>query len=131
MRERRTMKTCMKLFVFSELACIAWRTIQHIQPIELSLIEMGESDTFPHVGRNTKFALHDAQNDVYPCCCRHFRRGGLFHSVLGELSDPVAQSEVQCLEGVITDSQSRSLSESFVQDLLSMIPVAFVDGIEA
>ncbi|KAE8417022.1 heterokaryon incompatibility protein Het-C-domain-containing protein [Aspergillus pseudocaelatus] len=98
---------------------------------QLSLIEMGETDLFPHVGRNTKFELHGAENDVYPVVTGTFGGGDFFHSVLGELSDKVAQSEIQSLEGVITDSQSRSPSESFVQDLLSMIPAGLVDDSEA
>ncbi|KAB8266651.1 heterokaryon incompatibility protein Het-C-domain-containing protein [Aspergillus minisclerotigenes] len=103
----------------------------HSNYTELSLIEMGESEIFPHVGRNTKVELHGAQNDVYPVVTGTFGGVDFFHSVLGELSDKVTQSEVQSLEGVITDSQSGSPSESFVQDLLSMIPAGLVDDSEA
>ncbi|KAE8133933.1 heterokaryon incompatibility protein Het-C-domain-containing protein [Aspergillus pseudotamarii] len=80
---------------------------------ELSLIEMGGSD----VGRNTKFELHGAQNGVYPVVTGTFG-GGFFHSVLGELSDKVAQSEIQSLVRVITGSQS-------------MTPAGLVDDSEA
>ncbi|KAB8214448.1 heterokaryon incompatibility protein Het-C-domain-containing protein [Aspergillus novoparasiticus] len=83
----------------------------------LSLIETGESEILPHVGRNTKVELHGAQNDVYPVDTGTF----------GGLSDKVTRSEVQYLEGVITDSQSGS-PESFVQDLLSMITAGLVDS---
>ncbi|OGM43205.1 putative cell cycle control protein TINC [Aspergillus bombycis] len=103
----------------------------HSNYTELSLIEMGESDIFPHVGRNTKIELHGAQNDVYPVVTGTFGGVDFFHSVLGELSDKVTQSEVQTLEGVIIESQSGSPSESFVQDLLSMIPAGLVDDSEA
>ncbi|KNG90255.1 putative cell cycle control protein TINC [Aspergillus nomiae NRRL 13137] len=103
----------------------------HSNYTELSLIEMGESDIFPHVGRNTKLELHGAQNDVYPVVTGTFGGVDFFHSVLGELSDKVTQSEVQSLEGVIIDSQSGSPSESFVQGLLSMIPAGLLDDSEA
>ncbi|EIT77358.1 heterokaryon incompatibility protein Het-C-domain-containing protein [Aspergillus flavus] len=103
----------------------------HSNYTELSLIEMGESEISPHVGRNTIVELHGAQNDVYPVVTGTFGGVDFFHSVLGELSDKVTQSEVQSLEGVITDSQSGSPSESFVQDLLSMIPAGLVDDSEA
>ncbi|KAK6810501.1 hypothetical protein RU639_013693 [Aspergillus parasiticus] len=96
----------------------------------LSLIEMDESEILPHVGRNTKVELHGAQNDVYPVVTGTFGGVDFSHSVLGELSDKVTRSEVQSLEGVITDSQSGS-PESFVQDLLSMIPAGLVDDSEA
>ncbi|RAQ47021.1 cell cycle control protein TINC [Aspergillus flavus] len=103
----------------------------HSNYTELSLIEMGESEISPHVGRNTIVELNGAQNDVYPVVTGTFGGVDFFHSVLGELSDKVTQSEVQSLEGVITDSQSGSPSESFVQDLLSMIPAGLVDDSEA
>ncbi|KAE8338216.1 heterokaryon incompatibility protein Het-C-domain-containing protein [Aspergillus arachidicola] len=96
----------------------------------LSLIEMDESEILPHVGRNTKVELHSAQKDVYPVVTGTFGGVDVSHSVLGELSDKVTRSEVQFLEGVITDSQSGS-PESFVQDLLSMIPAGLVDDSEA
>ncbi|KAE8321246.1 heterokaryon incompatibility protein Het-C-domain-containing protein [Aspergillus sergii] len=102
----------------------------HSNYTELSLIEMGESEILPHAGRNTKVELHGAQNDVYPVVGT-FGGVDFSHSALGELSDKVTRSEVQSLEGVITDSQSGSPSESFVQDLLSMIPAGLVDDSEA
>ncbi|KAF7622584.1 hypothetical protein AFLA_009116 [Aspergillus flavus NRRL3357] len=86
----------------------------HSNYTELSLIEMGESEISPHVGRNTIVELHGAQNDVYPVVTGTFGGVDFFHSVLGELSD-----------------KSGSPSESFVQDLLSMIPAGLVDDSEA
>lgn len=100
----------------------------HSNYTELSLIELGESNVFPHVDRNTKVELHGAQNDVYPIVTGTLGGVDFFHSVLGELSDKVTQSEVQSLEGVIADSQSGT-PEGLIQDL-SKIPAGLIDDNE-
>ncbi|KAE8387175.1 heterokaryon incompatibility protein Het-C-domain-containing protein [Aspergillus alliaceus] len=102
----------------------------HSNYTELSLIELGESNVFPHVGRNTKVELHSAQNDIYPIVTGTFGGVDFFHSVLGELSDKVTQSEVQSLDGVIADSQSGTPFEGFIQDLLSKIPAGLIGDSE-
>lgn len=94
----------------------------HSNYTELSLIELGESEVFPHVGRNTAVHVEGTRSRVYPIVTGTFGGVDFFHSVLGEVSDKAAQSEVQTLEGVIDDSQSGSPSQSFLQDLLSKIP---------
>ena len=94
----------------------------HSNYTELSLIELGETEVFPHVGRDTKLRVENARERVYPIVTGTFGGVDFFHSVLGEVSDKAAQSEVQTLEGVISDSQGGSPSQSFLQDLLSKIP---------
>lgn len=94
----------------------------HSNYTELSIIELGESGIFPHVGRNTQIELPGVDGYVYPIVTGTFGGVDFFHSVLGELSDKATQSEVQSLEGVISDSQSGAPSDSFIQDLLSKIP---------
>lgn len=94
----------------------------HSNYTELSLIELGEREVFPHVGRNITLEIEGARNPVYPVVTGTFGGVDFFHSVLGEVSDKTAQSEVQTLEGVISDSQSDTPSKSFLQDLLSKIP---------
>ncbi|KAL4945984.1 hypothetical protein BDV06DRAFT_183823 [Aspergillus oleicola] len=94
----------------------------HSNYVELSLIELGESEIFPHVGRDTQVEIQGASNLVYPIVTGTFGGVDFFHSVLGEISDKATQSEVQELEGVINESQSGSPSDSFLQDLLSKIP---------
>lgn len=94
----------------------------HSNYTELSLIELEESEIFPHVGRNTTLHVEGARSRVYPIVTGTFGGVDFFHSVLGEVSDRAAQSEVQTLEGVIDDSQGGSPSQSFLQDLLSKIP---------
>lgn len=103
----------------------------HSNYTELSLIEMGETDVFPHVGRNTMIELPGAPEGVYPIVTGTFGGVDFFHSVLGELSDKTMQSEIQSLEGVITQSENDSPSESFLQDLLSKIPSGLIGDSDA
>jgi hypothetical protein len=98
----------------------------HSNYTELTLIEMGENDVFPHVGRNTRFELPGAQDHVYPVVTGTFGGVDFFHSVLGELSDKTKQSELQSLEGAITESETDSPSESLLQDLLNKIPSGLI-----
>ena len=94
----------------------------HSNYTELSLIELGEKEVFPHVGRNTAIQIEDVRGRFYPIVTGTFGGVDFFHSVLGEVSDKTAQSEVQSLEGVIDDSQTGGRSQSILQDLLSKIP---------
>ncbi|KAH2200408.1 hypothetical protein KXW61_008663 [Aspergillus fumigatus] len=98
----------------------------HSNYTELSLIELGESTVFPHVGRNTKVKVDGAQDYIYPIVTGTFGGVDFFHSVLGELSDKTIQSEVQSLEGVINESQSGTPTESLIQDLLNKIPEGLI-----
>jgi len=94
----------------------------HSNYTELSLIELGETDVFPHVGRNVMLDIEGARDPVYPIVTGTFGGVDFFHSVLGEVSDKVTQSELQTLEGVISDSQSETPSQSLLKDLLTKIP---------
>lgn len=38
----------------------------HSNYTELALIELGERDVFPHVGRDTEIRLQGARSSVYP-----------------------------------------------------------------
>jgi hypothetical protein len=93
----------------------------HSNYTELSLMELGEHDVFPHVGRDTKVEVEGA-GEVYPIVTGTFGGVDFFHSVLGELSDKTMQSELQSLENAITESDNQDSSESFLQNLLSKIP---------
>ncbi|KAL2808531.1 heterokaryon incompatibility protein Het-C-domain-containing protein [Aspergillus granulosus] len=94
----------------------------HSNYVELALIQLGETDVFPHVGRRTQVEIEGLRGPVYPLVTGTFGGVDFFHSVLGEISDKATQSEIQGLEGVINQSQSDSPSDSFLQDLLSKIP---------
>ena len=45
---------------------------------------MGETDVFPHVGRNTKISLEGANDEVYPIVTGTFGGVDFLHSVTGE-----------------------------------------------
>ncbi|OQE76327.1 hypothetical protein PENNAL_c0068G00602 [Penicillium nalgiovense] len=94
----------------------------HSNYTELSLIEMGETEVFPHVGRDTKLQVDGVDEEVYPIVTGTFGGVDFFHSVLGELSDKTMQSELETLENVVAQSETPDSSESFLQTLLSKIP---------
>lgn len=94
----------------------------HSNYTELSLIELGETEVFPHVGRDTKLQVNGVDNEVYPIVTGTFGGVDFFHSVLGELSDKTMQSEIESLENVVAQSENQDSSESFLQTLLSKIP---------
>lgn len=56
----------------------------HSNYTELALIEMGERDVFPHVGRNTKLRIPGARHSVYPAVTGTFGGVDFLHSVTGE-----------------------------------------------
>ncbi|KAH6711647.1 heterokaryon incompatibility protein Het-C-domain-containing protein [Leptodontidium sp. MPI-SDFR-AT-0119] len=92
----------------------------HSNYTELALIEMGERDIFPHVGRRTKMRLQGARSEVYPIVTGTFGGVDFLHSVMGEVSDKATQSEIQELEGTI--QQQANGDTSLLQDLLDKIP---------
>ncbi|KGO77110.1 Heterokaryon incompatibility Het-C [Penicillium italicum] len=94
----------------------------HSNYTELSLIELGETEVFPHVGRDTKLQVNGVDDEVYPIVTGTFGGVDFFHSVLGELSDKTMQSEIESLENVVAQSENQDSSESFLQTLLSKIP---------
>lgn len=100
----------------------------HSNYTELSLIELGERNVFPHVGRGTQIELQGAQYPVYPIVTGTFGGVDFFHSVLGEFSDKATQSELQSLEGAISDTQNEKPSQSILQGLLNKIPEGIIGG---
>ena len=56
----------------------------HSNYTELALIELGERDIFPHVGRNTKLRIPGASCSVYPLVTGTFGGVDFLHSVTGE-----------------------------------------------
>ncbi|KAK0630104.1 heterokaryon incompatibility protein Het-C-domain-containing protein [Bombardia bombarda] len=94
--------------------------LAHSNYVELALIEMGERDVFPHVGRNTKLRLNGARGEVYPCVTGTFGGVDFLHSVTGEVSDKLTQSEIQDLEGTL--EASKKADTSILRNLLDKIP---------
>ncbi|KAI1988179.1 hypothetical protein LOZ54_003342 [Ophidiomyces ophidiicola] len=100
----------------------------HSNYTELSLIELGEQDIFPHVGRRTTIQLQGANRPVYPIVTGTFGGVDFLHSVMGEFSDKATQSELQSLEGVMEQSQGQGGRKSFIQELLNKIPSDILGG---
>ncbi|KAF2476035.1 Het-C-domain-containing protein [Lindgomyces ingoldianus] len=99
----------------------------HSNYTELALIEMGERDIFPHVGRNAQFRVQGARGPVYPIVTGTFGGVDFLHSVMGEFSDKATQSEIQELEGAISDSQNKQ-NPSMIKDLLNQLPEGIFGG---
>ncbi|PMD61368.1 Het-C-domain-containing protein [Hyaloscypha bicolor E] len=98
----------------------------HSNYSELALIEMGERDVFPHVGRQTQIRLQGAQHPVYPVITGTFGGVDFLHSVMGEFDDKATQSEIQNLEG--TMQNSGQANTSVLQELLSSVPEGLFGG---
>jgi hypothetical protein len=99
----------------------------HSNYIELALIELGERDVFPHVGRNTKTRVNDAREPVYPCVTGTFGGVDFLHSVCGEITDKATQSEIDELEGTVNDAQ-RNQNSSAIKQLLDQLPAGLLGG---
>ncbi|KAK4465603.1 ATP-dependent RNA helicase DDX42 [Cladorrhinum samala] len=98
----------------------------HSNYTELALIEMGEEDVFPHVGRNTMLSIPGARREVYPIVTGTFGGVDFLHSVTGEVSDKLIQSEIEDLEGVL--EQSQRTDTSILRELLDKIPDGLLGG---
>ncbi|RYP06108.1 hypothetical protein DL764_003330 [Monosporascus ibericus] len=100
--------------------------LAHSNYTELALIELGERDVFPHVGRDTLMEIPGARNEVYPCVTGTFGGVDFLHSVTGEVSDKITQSELDNLEGTL---QSYSKDDtSIIEGLLDKIPDGLLGG---
>ncbi|RFN47347.1 het-c protein [Fusarium flagelliforme] len=95
----------------------------HSNYCELALIELGERDTFAHVGRDTEMEIEGARGPVYPVVTGTFGGVDFLHSVTGEVSDKLTQNEIEELEGTL--QQGAKTDTSMLRDLLDKIP----DGI--
>ncbi|KHJ36152.1 putative nima-interacting protein [Erysiphe necator] len=98
----------------------------HSNYIELALIELGEHDVFPHVGRQTKVQIQGARGPVFPITTGTFGGVDFLHSVLGEFNDKATQSEIQELEGAIKQDSKGDFS--LLKDLLGKIPKGVFEG---
>ena len=100
----------------------------HSNYTELALIELGERDVFPHVGRNCQVRLQGARHPVYPIVTGTFGGVDFLHSVTGEFDDKATQSEIQELEGTLQQAQSQGQNSSMLQDLLNKVPDGVFGG---
>jgi Heterokaryon incompatibility protein Het-C len=93
----------------------------HSNYIELCLIEMNERNVFPHVGTRTQVQIRGARYPVFPIVTGTFGGVDFLHSVCGEVSDKITQSEIDELEGTMNNA-SQSQSVSTIKNLLSQFP---------
>jgi hypothetical protein len=100
----------------------------HSNYVELALIELGERNVFPHVGRNTALNVQGANRPVYPLVTGTFGGVDFLHSVVGEISDKATQSEIQELEGTMQQSQANKEASSMLRTLLKQLPAGLIGG---
>lgn len=99
----------------------------HSNYTELALIELGERNVFPHVGQSAQFNVAGTRGPVYPIVTGTFGGVDFLHSVMGEMSDKATQSEIQELEGAISDAD-RNKNKSMIKDLLAKLPDGVFGG---
>ena len=99
----------------------------HSNYTELALMELGERDIFPHVGRRTAVQVQGAQHPIFPIVTGTFGGTDFLHSVMGEFSDKATQSELQELEGTISSSEGQG-NPSIIKDLLDKLPSGLFGG---
>ena len=78
----------------------------HTNYVELALIELGFRDVFPHVGANTRMNIHG--KTVYPLTTGTFGAVDFLHSVLGEATDHLAQSEIDEMDIALLNAENSS-----------------------
>ncbi|PFH57989.1 hypothetical protein XA68_14313 [Ophiocordyceps unilateralis] len=98
----------------------------HSNYTELALIEMGETEVFPHCGQDTLLQLEGARQPVYPIVTGTFGGVDFLHSVVGEVSDKLSQNEIDELEGAL--QESKNSDTSMLRDLLDKIPDGLLGG---
>ncbi|KAF4549134.1 Hypothetical protein D9617_23g005490 [Elsinoe fawcettii] len=76
----------------------------HTQYVELALRELGHRNVFPHVGSSTEINVRGKR--IFPLVTGTFGGVDFLHSVLGEASDHVTQSEVDDMNEVLGSAQS-------------------------
>jgi hypothetical protein len=104
----------------------------HSNYTELALIELGETEIFPQVGRDTMVNVQG--RDVWPIVTGTFGGVDFLHSVLGEFTDKAAQSEVDQLEQSMLDAQAKAESndeKSIIKELMSKLNIGGNDDIES
>ncbi|KAH0279961.1 heterokaryon incompatibility Het-C, partial [Aureobasidium melanogenum] len=76
----------------------------HTNYTELALRELGHNNVFPHVGVNTEINLRGKR--VFPLVTGTFGGVDFLHSVLGEATDHVTQSEVDEMQSALNNASA-------------------------
>lgn len=91
----------------------------HTNYVELALREMGFHEVFPHTGTATGIVLNG--HNTYPLVTGTFGGVDFLHSVLGEVTDHVTQTEIDELNKALGE-QSRANADSGFLNLLGQVP---------
>ncbi|KAB8342821.1 hypothetical protein FH972_022419 [Carpinus fangiana] len=91
----------------------------HTNYVELALREMGFHEVFPHTGTGTSINLQGHQ--TYPLVTGTFGGVDFLHSVLGEVTDHVTQTEIEDMNKALGE-QSRSNAHSEFLSVLGQVP---------
>lgn len=93
----------------------------HSNYLELALKELNVN-AFPHVGANCEVNIDG--KSIYPIVTGTFGMTDFLHSVVGEVSDKMIQSEVQTLEDKLNNAHAgdHSGATSKLREILDMIP---------
>ncbi|KAK6580923.1 hypothetical protein PZA11_006411 [Diplocarpon coronariae] len=100
----------------------------HSNYTELALRELGV-DAFPHVGRNTEQDIGGKR--IFPLVTGTFGMTDFLHSVVGEMGDKVAQSEIEGLESQLNSASEEDEKDdktSFLKGILDKVPWDMLEG---
>ncbi|RSH91209.1 hypothetical protein EHS25_009508 [Saitozyma podzolica] len=89
----------------------------HSNFCELALINLGNQEVFPHVGRNVKIRAPNGR-DVYPLVTGTFGGADFIHSLMGEATDHLSQASVSDLSKTMANARSVSEGQSNSSSLL-------------
>ncbi|KAM5442602.1 hypothetical protein MferCBS31731_002481 [Microsporum ferrugineum] len=91
----------------------------HTNYCELVLREMGMLNVFPHTGTNTMMNIRGKH--IFPLVTGTFGMVDFLHSVLGEASDHVTQSEINELDNTLENAEVGSATTGSVNTLTSLL----------
>jgi hypothetical protein len=100
----------------------------HSNYTELALRELGV-DAFPHVGKQTEVDIQGKK--VFPVVTGTFGMTDFLHSLVGELGDKVAQSEVEEMESKLTSASEEDQNNdqfSVLKEILDKVPWEMLGG---
>jgi len=95
----------------------------HSNWVELALIEMGHRDIFPHVGDQTGIYL--GGKHIYPLVTGTFGGMDFIHSLLGEATDHLSQTQISDVNTAVTSAAANQGGESpftKLRQLLEKLP---------
>ncbi|DAA76944.1 TPA_exp: Uncharacterized protein A8136_7173 [Trichophyton benhamiae CBS 112371] len=91
----------------------------HTNYCELALREMGMLNVFPHTGTNTMMNIKGKH--IFPLVTGTFGMVDFLHSVLGEASDHVTQSEISELDTTLENAEVGGATTGSVNALTSLL----------